>query len=666
MFEFKGWAGKILNVDLTTGNIEIESLDREWAIKCIGGSGFGAGILYDEVGPEVDALSPENISIITAGPLSGTLAPTSGRCELITKSPLTGIFGRSNVGGNFGPEMKFAGYDLIIIRGKAEKPVYLWIEDDRVELRDASHLWGQTVWSARDMICSDNRTAVINRRDFGSLSTLLIGPAGENLSLASCIIGGLSRAAAKTGMGAVWGSKSLKGIAVRGSKDVKIAKPAEFLQLCKALWQRFKDDPLYETHRKYGTLSWVGSAYSRSAAGKAMIGGERNESVEDFALAQLFERNLACFSCPLHCGHFFNIKEGKYKGTKGEGIEATLQMFAIGLRTFNTEFLYRYYNLCSQLGLNLEAPAAAINWAMHLYEAGIITKADADGIEVTWGNEDVVLELLRKIAYREGFGELLDDHPIRAAQRLGRGSDKYASHTKGAYTYNFGAGIGTTLHYTLALNTATRGHDAENGPYVYTPKMREEWGINDELLTKLGQERYNAPNIFTEPWAANPKKAQVVSDVNKVCAIADMTGMCKFATTQALCVAGMDMQDFSEFLSAATGEIFTADYVDKCAEREVILERVYNAREGIRRMDDYPFFLRWQLEHGEPNPLFNYEQLPVTLETYDIVLDEYYRLLDCDPQTGIPTRARLEELGLRDVADDLERRGVIQKVRIKG
>ncbi len=332
-----GWAGKILDINLTTGKIETESLSKDWATKYIGGSGFMARVLYNEVGPEVDALSPENIALIGQGPLSGTLAPSSGRYEVAAKSPLTGIYGRSNGGGNFGPEMKWAGYDLIIIRGKSENPVYLWIEDDHVELRDASNLWGQTISVARRMICDE-----LGDPD---IATLLIGPAGENLCFTSCIISDLTRAAGRTSIGAVWGSKKFKGVAARGSQGVNIAHPAEFLQLCKALSKRFKEDPLYETHVKYGTISWVGSAHGRGRSSGGEVGGKRRIGIEETDFDSLIEKNLACFGCPLHCSHFLNVKEGKYKGTKGEGIEGNVQIFAMGMRTCNSGFLCQYTNL---------------------------------------------------------------------------------------------------------------------------------------------------------------------------------------------------------------------------------------------------------------------------------------------------------------------------------
>lgn len=652
MAVMNGWAGKILKVYLTEHKVETEDLPRDWAEKYIGGSGFGARILYDEAGPEINPLDPEAIIIIGQGPLSGTLAPSSGRYEIVAKSPLTGIFARSNGGGNFGPEMKWAGYDLIIIYGKSKTPVYLWIEDDHVELKEAGHLWGHTTWEARDIIC----------RELGDIdiATLLIGPAGENLCFSSCVIGDLSRAAGKCSIGAIWGSKNLKGIACHGSQGVNVAKPKDLLSLSNALCNRFKKDPLYDTHSRYGTTSWVGGAYARSPLVR-MLFAQGSEKIEEKAFSPLYKKNLACFGCPLHCSHFYDVQKGKYKGTKGEGIEGNLQLWVgIGCRGFDSAFLCQVNNLCNQLGINLDSVGAALNWAMNLYEARIITEADTDGLEVTWGNQDVMLELIRKMAYKEGFGELLDAHPVRAAQMLGRGSDKYATHTKGLYAGMAGTGIGTSLAYTLALNVATRGFDhLVGGPTIYSLGMREEWGITPEYLRKIGQERYNNPDSLTEPWAADVVKAKVVYEFENLCAVCDMTGVCKFASLYTLSLAGLDIGDLSQLMSLTTGLNICQEELVKAAEREFMLERAYNAREGIRRIHDYPFSLRWQLEHGEPHPIYDHRMLPVKFESYDMVLDEYYRLRGCDIETGIPTKSNLERLGLQDVVNDLNKRKIL-------
>ncbi len=658
MDEFYGWAGKALDINLTTGKIETKSLDRDWAVKYIGGSGFGARILYDEMPPEVPALSPESVVIISQGPLGGTLTPTSGRCEIIYKSPLTGITGRGNVGGNFGPQMKWAGYDIITIRGKSDKPVYLWINNDHAELRDASHLWGKDVWETIPIMQDEVKDTVNDNNYRGNISTLLIGPAGERIVMSSAIMCGPSRAAATASAAPIWGSKNLKGIAIWGNKGINLAKPAEFIKICEAKREKLKEDPFYETKQQYGTLSWVGGAFARSPLGKMVVGGKPTEGLEEHSFDAIIERSLACTGCPIHCAHFLNVKEGKYKGTKGEGIEGYVQYLGLAWQTPSAPFLAKYNNLCNQLGSDVAATGWAIEWAMRLYKDGIITPEDTDGIEVTYGNEDAILELTQKIADREGFGEILADHPLGAAEKLGKGSDKYASHCKGIATYTVSPGISWDMSNTVAYNTATRGFDyLSSMTYIQLPGYLAEW-IAPEILENLAEEKYGGAEVVLDGWAKDIRKMKMVQGSQNDALLADMVGICKFASAMLCPRGGLEMADLGELITAATGEVVTAEDLRKAVEREIATERAYNAREGIRRVDDYPFFLHWQLKHGEPNPLWDYEQMPFTLETYDALLDEFYKLQGCDVKTGIPTRARLEELGLKDIADDLEKRGV--------
>ena len=329
-------------------------------------------------------------------------------------------------------------------------------------------------------------------------------------------------------------------------------------------------------------------------------------------------------------------------------------MYASTFMTPSAPFLSRFNNLCNQLGLNIASVGSAIGWAMELWRRGIITREDTGGVEVTEGNEGAILELTRQMAYREDFGDILADYPLRAAQRLGRDSELYATHNKGLHTWGFGPGIINSLSYTLANAVATRGFDhLTGGTAMYTPVFHEEWGITNQLLTRLGQERYGDPELFTEQWAPKLQQARVVYDQENLLALTDMTGVCKFASRYCFCVEGMNLEDMSQLLTAATGESFTTTDVATAAELKFALERAYNAREGIRRVDDYPFIFGWQLKHGSPHPVLGDQPTRVSLETYDMVLDEYYRLRGCDPKTGIPTRATLERLGVKDVADDL-------------
>ena len=314
---YSGWSGTILHVDLTNRKIDKEPLDEGMAIKHIGALGLGTKMLYDEVGPEVDPLSPESVLTLGSGPLVGTLAPCSGRLEVVGKSPLTGIFARSNAGGFWSAELKFAGYDFIVLRGKSEKPVYLLIRDGHVELRNATHLYGRDTWETQKMLqadCGDH-----------SIKVLSIGPAGENKSCAAAIINDLARAAATRGLAAILGSKNIKAIAVRGTRGVNIARPKEMLKLCWQLNQRFKKDPMYNVHTKYGTSWWVGNTVMQTVA-KA-TGRPAPEGLMAESFYRLYEKNLSCYGCPLHCSHFYDIKSGTYLGTKGEGVEGNCLPF---------------------------------------------------------------------------------------------------------------------------------------------------------------------------------------------------------------------------------------------------------------------------------------------------------------------------------------------------
>ena len=662
MNTLNGWTGRKLEVDLSSGRISTETIQKDWMRKFVGSSGFASKILYDRVGPEVKPYSPENLIIISVGPLTGTLAPSGSRVEVTTKSPLTGILGRANSGGIFGAKMKMSGYDLIVISGKSKKPVYIWIEDDAVELRGADHLWGLDVWQTHHRICDTHKAKLLDGNFLNSIGTLSIGPAGENLSMAACVMDGLAHAAGLGAIGAVWGDKNLKAVAVRGTKGVGIARPKELVQTAKRLWERAHADPLFESTFKYGTNAWVGGSYSRSKVARVFVGGERNDAIEEKGFEEIYDGHRGCHGCFLSCDHFLNVKEGKYKGTKGEGVEGFVQIYALSFKTRSASFLAKYNNLCNQLGMNVSSVGSAVVWAMELWKAGVINKEDTGGIEITEGNEEAILVLMSQMAYRKGFGDIMSDYPKEAARKLGKGSDRYAAHTKGQFAWVPGHGIGTTLIYTLGLNTATRGFDHLTGTIsIYTRDWRAEFGMTDKLLTELGQKRYGDPNTFMTPWEVNLNTVQAEIDQENLLYMCDMVGMCKFPTQYNMPVHGIYYSDIALLLEQVTGEDFTAGELVDAASRVKTLEHAYNAREGMRRIDDYPFFLRWEMERGEPHPLFTASKVKLTLENYNAVLDEWYKLRGFDPVVGIPRKATLERLGLPDVAEDLQKRGTLKE-----
>lgn len=661
MGDSHGWMGKMLVVDLTDLTTTTQPLPETWGRKYIGGRGFAIRLLYDLTGPETDPLGPDNVIIVAAGPLTGTMAPSSSRCEVFSKSPLTGILARGDTGGTFGPILKYAGYDVILIKGHSKQPVYLWIDDEKCTIEDASDLWGLDVWETRGKVVAKHEpTAPASRQFLNPIGSLFIGAAGENLSLAACVMCGTAHAAALGGLGAVWGSKNLKGIAVRGTRGIDIAEPKQFLKLCSEQWERYQNDPMYDSTRKWGTLGWVGGSDSRSVISDHML-GQRFEAIEEHAFEPIIEKNRACYGCPIHCDHFLHVREGKYKGSKGEGVEGFVQILGMSFKTASAPFLTEWNNVCNRLGINVSSAGVAIIWAMTLWKEGIITKEDTGGIEITEGNEDAILKLTHQMAYRQGFGDILADFPVKAARRLGRHSDRYATHTKGQFAWVPGHGIGITLIYTMCLNVNTRGYDhLMGGMSIFTPNLRAEFGITDELLTRLGKERYNDAEIFAKnAWDYHPKIVAAECDFEHMMVLADMMGTCKFGTQYNHPVAGIHIPQWRDFLASATGLSFSEDELNEAARRVITLERCYNAREGIRRIDDYPFYLWWQKKYGEPHPVYSGEQIPLIEKDYDRILDEWYIKRGCDLETGIPTASELERSGLDDVAEDLKKRGVL-------
>jgi aldehyde:ferredoxin oxidoreductase len=323
------------------------------------------------------------------------------------------------------------------------------------------------------------------------------------------------------------------------------------------------------------------------------------------------------------------------------------------MRVNNAAFVSKYNTVTNQLGLHIDTPGCAIAWAMELYEKGIITKEDTDGIELTWGNEEAILQLLPKIAYREGFGDILDGYPLRAVEKLGRGSEIYASSVKGMT--GRGTGIEGSLEWLLGLAVSTRGRDHLTG----TPTWCQLIGVNSrklqEAVAEYGKKRYGDSKLTAELWHFTPKKALLVYDQENIYALCDMTGVCKFASEMVAFTTGYHQEDFAAILSAATGVDFTTEDLVKAAEREMLIERAFNAREGIRRIDDYPVPFHWQKKHNKPHPKYKDTKFPLTIEQYDELLDEYYRLRGCEMETGIPMMEKLNLLGLEDVEEDMAR-----------
>ena len=627
MFPYKGYTGKWLWVDLTTGTIEASPLDAALAEHYLGGNGFGTRLLWDRVEPEVDPLSPENLLIIATGPLCGTGLPSSGRVEVIGKSPLTGIYGDSNAGGFFGPELKFAGWDLLVLAGRAEHPVHLHIADDRAELHDARDLWGLTTSQAEAAIhqaLGDDRAR-----------TAIIGPAGENLVRFAGIQLSSQRSAARCGLGAVMGSKNLKAISVRGHNPVPLARPEEFQRITGDFRQRLRGNPVYPAVHAHGTpgIAALMNALGRFPTKNFQMGSfDQIDRIDADALeARAFVRHMGCHSCVLACDKLYEVPDGPYAGTRLHSVEyETLNAFGANILNADLDSILYANQLCDDLGLDTISAGRAISFAMELWERGILTPEDTDGLKLEWGDVEVTLKLVRMMAQRQGFGGLLAEGVRRAAQTIGRGSEEYAMHVKGM---EIAAQDGRAQKSMgLAHVTSSRGAD-----HLKAFPTIDETGYPDEARRRYGEAYLPA---MADPLATE-HKALLVRDGEDLGAVADSVGLCKSGGTHVL--AEIYWADIAAALEAATGMEMPVDRLKRVGERIYNLQRCYNARHGITRADD-----RLPRRFSEdPSPSGHARGQVIDVGP---MLDEYYRLRGWDLQTGWPSTEKLRELGLEEAS----------------
>lgn len=629
-----GYCGKALRVNLTTKEIKVEILSEDFLVKYLGGRGLNMKRLYDEVPPDVDPLGPENKIFIGVGPLTGTLFPGAARVNFSAKSPQTGILGDSNAGGFFGPELKFAGFDQVIIEGIAKEPVYLYIRNDQVELKSATHLMGEDVFLTQEKIVQelgDSRTQIA-----------CIGPAAENGVKYSGIFCNLVRAAARTGMGAVMASKNLKAVAVRGTKDLKAAYPERFMELLKEIDREIYEHSEYRARLLLGTTKLVHALNEAGCLATKHFQTGRFEGAEQVSgerLAEIYrKKGKGCFSCTIPCSRFYAINQGKYRGLQSEGPEFEgLAGFSSRVGVDDLGAALKGVDLCNRYGMDVISTSECISFAMELYQKGLLTKKDTDGLDLTWGNSEEVLKLIEKIAYRSGFGDLLADGVVEAARRIGKGSEKYAMHVKGLEVFQ--ADPRGIKAYALGFAVSTRGGD----------HLRSEPSFEFTEDAEEGIRRFGvAESAFRLEYKG---KGRVVKFYEERSALADCLNVCKNT------LVNMEILPFNqaaELLKAVTGIAFTEDTLQKTAERIVNLERAYIVKAGIRRKDDTlpERFLK------EPLPAECGPSAGSVVEL-EPMLDEYYEAHKWDKATGIPTVEKLKELGLDSIVEDLSYQGIL-------
>ena len=634
--------GDILHVDLCTCRMRREPISDELKRHFVGGRGINSKILYDEVKPGTDPLSPENVLIIGSGPLTGTYAPGSGRWEATAKSPLTGIHGDGNAGGHFAAQLKFAGIQHLVIHGKAEKPVYLAIDDDKVEIRDAQHLWGKDTWQTQEMIKEEWRDPRVE--------AAVIGPAGENLVKFACILNGLTRAVGRGGMGTVMGSKNLKAIAARGTKGLKVAKPGYFKRAVVDINRLIMAHPIYQEFSQTGTLGSTDEAYeagaltaynhrqTRMEGCELMGGGKASRRTREFTA-----KHKACFSCPIGCSGYFVIREGPYAGCHGDRCELAVSCsMGLGCGINSYPPLLYISTLINRWGLDIAELTNEMSFIMDCYDRGIITKEDTDGLEMNFGNERTIIEMTRKIALREGFGNLLAEGIVPVVKQLGEKAEYLAAQIHGLlfYTGDYRANTPAALSYATSTRGADHLRGVPSGTYWYDAPDAEE--VKEVLI-----ERYGTAELPPKTsYEGNAKIPVFTQDFNT---LQDSLSTCRFYCEFYL-ILGLQPRHFAPLLSAATGMDFSGDDLRKVGERVWNVERAFNCREGANRDGDrFP-----QRFFEEPIPDGPTAGAMLDRDKFERLKDEYYELRGWDVKTGIPTRKKLKELGLKYIADELE------------
>jgi len=617
-----GLMGKILRVNLTDKTVTQEDIPETVAEKFVGGVGLATKYLYDEVVKGADPLGPENKLIFMTGPLTGTPCPSAGRYCVVGKSPLTGTWAQSNSGGYWAPEFKRTGYDGIIFEGSSPDPVYLVCEDDKAELKDASHLWGKKVPEATDMIVQELGDG---------FKAVCIGPAGEKQVRIACVMNDAHRAAGRCGLGAVMGAKNLKAIAAKGSKKIEIAQPEMFKDVSNKQYQLIRDSMLkvgIETHGTNLLLDMVNVRGGLPTNNWQLGMFEKVENVNGPALTDtILKDRKACFACPIACGRVSEITTGKWAGMEGEGPEyesVVLLGTACGVDDLNAIAAANF--LCNEYGIDTISAGSIVAFAMECYQKGILTKDDTGGMEVVFGDGEVLVDLIEKISMRDGIGDLLSEGVKRVAEKLGQGSEKFAMHVKGLElpAYDSRAAKITGLGYAVA----SRGGDHMTG-YIQGPTF-----IDTPFLVVDDSK-------IDDVYVPQPKDAMVLRDLENALTMFDVTGTCKFMGLM------LDAKEWVDLIASVTGREFDIEDFKRTGERVVNLSRAFNMRDGFSRSDDTlpPRLLEEPMPEG-PAKGHVVEQL-------DTLLDNYYKERGWDKQTGKPTPEKLKELGLENVIADI-------------
>ncbi len=624
----KGYAGKILKVDLSTETVEKQPLPGKLVEDFIGGRGFVAKILYDELSPDIEPFDEENVVVVASGPLSGSLVPASGKTHFGTRSPATGGYGDSNMGGHFGPELKYAGYDVLILTGKAEKASYLYISDDEVEIRPAGKYWGEGALASEKMF----------EDDLGEkFQTITIGPAGENLVKYACISHDFGRQAGRTGVGAVLGSKNLKAVAVRGRKSIPVHDPEMLLEKGKETFEACYEKPGFEGWTPQGTAGitdWVNEVGAFPTRNFKTSYFEEYKKINGQAiLDKLKILDKGCFLCPIPCGKY-GYAETDEGSAYVEGPEYETIALIGGNCTLNDieEVAYANY-LADELGLDTISAGVAISWLIECYEKGIVSEEDI-GREIEFGDLSTIVYLMEKISHRDGIGNLLAEGVKKAAEDVGEGSESFAMHVKG-------------LEWT--------GYESRNAPGMMLSYMTADIGAHHNRSWVLGDDLAEGGSIHdliasggsegSMPKSEVGGNSEYVIESQHTRPAFDLLGVCRLQFME----IGLEPDYYEDLYYAITGRKLDWDDILFYSEKVWHLTRSIwaNLLEDFGRDYDYPP----ERFYTEAIPSGPSEGYYIKKEELDSLLDEYYQARGWD-ENGIPTREKLKEMDLEFAIND--------------
>ena len=633
---------KIAYIDLSTGEIDIKPIPIEVRKKFLGGRGLDAYLLYNHTEKGCNPLGPKNTLMISGGFLTATCASATTRTHIMAKSPLTGLLGSANMGGFFAPELAWAGFHHLVIKGKAKKPVYLWIHNGEIEIRDAGSLWGKTT--------TETQWAIRKELNDEEIKSLVIGPAGENLVRFANVMTGIKNSGGRSGMGAVMGSKNLKAVAVRGTMDIKIAYPMDALNYNKRFIDQIVSSKVSQTQGTLGTPFIWGAANS--------WGGIRNrnfqynqleyaDDIEPERIDEIAEETMgpyhmvSCFGCQVHCRAQYKIPSGPYAGKYDEGPEYTSQgAFGGEVDCRSAETVLTGNHLVDQYGMDNLETGSIISWAMELYELGIITQKDTDGLDLRFGNDEAVIEMIHRICFRKGWiGDTLADGGIPASEKIGKKSFDYLIQVKGMS--NLHSDERATPGLALGIATGSRGSD-----HLRSRPAIDLYHLPEEILRKI----YSTPIPYDGPLSSDHTsyvgKAWMVFWQENCYMAVDCLGICKYHTLF-LGATHPNFEDWPKVIYYNTGLEITPEEIWEIAERSYNVERLFNLREGLQRND---------LEKGDTLN-HRYFDEPCTRGAPDVVgakldrkkftkmIDEYYQHHGWD-ENGVPTPGTLKRLGL--------------------